>query len=325
MANQIDTTAVDWLAKIDPQQAEALKRNAEIVESLGGPGETIAEIRERADAARLIWNEGGPNMAVQRDVTVPGPFRDVPMRLYKPTDAAGLPVFVYLHGGGFKLGNQLSNDRQMREMAQTWGGAVISSDYVHAPEYTFPDPVTEITAAIEWLAENGGGWGLDGAAIVIGGASAGASVAFGAAFELRDRRPGLIKGVVSIYGVVDDNLESSSMVELGGGDFILQSEHVRQVYDDYMGDADRSDPRAFAAKGDVAGLPPAFIAAAELDPIRDDSLLLAERMTAAGQPHRLKVYPGVMHTFFVQSNVIDQGQICIGDIGDFLRDTVGAP
>ena len=225
------TATVDWHAKIDPQQAEALKRNAEIVESVGGPGETIAEIREQANAARRIWNQGGPEMAVQRDVTVPGPFRDVPMRLYKPSDTADMPVFVFLHGGGFKIGNQLSNDRQMRELAQVWGGAVISTDYVHAPEHTFPDPVTEVTAVIEWLADNGADWGIDGTAIVVGGASAGASVAFGAAFELRDRRPDLLKGVVSIYGVLGDDLESASMVALGGGDFFLQcatpSPHAR--------------------------------------------------------------------------------------------------
>lgn len=325
MSPDTSTAAVDWRAKIDPQQAAALKRNAEIIEGLGGPGETIAEIRERADAARAVWNEGGPEMAVQRDVTAPGPFRDVPMRLYKPTDTAGLPLFVYLHGGGFKLGNQLSNDRQMRELAQTWGGAVLSSDYVHVPEHVFPDPVNEVAAVVEWLSENGAAWGLDAGSMVIGGASAGASVAFGVAYELRDRRPDLLKGVVSIYGVLDDNLESDSMKTLGGGDFMLQAEYVAQVYADYVGDAHRDDPRAFAVKGDVAGLPPAFIAAAELDPIRDDSLRLAEKMAAAEHPHSLKVYPGVMHTFFVQSNVIDQGKQCIGDVAAFLRDTVGAP
>ena len=123
MADQNVAETVDWHAKIDPQQSAALKRNAEIVESVGGPGETMAEIRERANAARLVWNEGGPTMAVQRDETVPGPFRDVPMRLYKPSDTADMPVFIYLHGGGFKLGNQLSNDRQMRELARVWARA----------------------------------------------------------------------------------------------------------------------------------------------------------------------------------------------------------
>ena len=79
---------------------------------------------------------------------------------------------------------------------------------------------------------------------------------------------------------------------------------MAQVYADYMGDADRNDPRAFAAKGDHAGLPPAYVAAAELDPIRDDSLRLAESMAAAGHTHTLKVYPGVMHTFFVVFNAV---------------------
>ena len=325
MTDQLDATVAAWRARIDPQQAAALKRNAEIVDSVGGPGETIGQIREQADAARGVWNEGGPQMAEQRDLTVPGPFRDVPMRLYKPTDSADLPVFVYLHGGGFKLGSQLSNDRQMRELAQTWGGAVISCDYVHAPEHTFPDPVIEVVAVVEWLADNGDAWGLNTDAMVIGGASAGASVAFGTAFELRDRQRELLKGVVSIYGVVDDNLETASMRELGGGDFFLQAAYVAQVYEDYMAGADRNDVRAFAAKGDPTGLPPAFIAAAELDPIRDDSLRLVERMAAAGHPHTLKVYPGVMHTFFTQSNIIDQAKICIGDIAGFLGDTVGAP
>lgn len=325
MADQDSAATEKWRAKIDPQQAAALKRNAEIIASLGGPGETFAEVRERTNGARLVWNEGGPTMAVQRDETVTGPFRDVPLRLYKPTDTADMPVFIYLHGGGFKLGSQLSNDRQMRELAQVWGGAVISCDYVHVPEHIFPDPVIEVAAVVEWLAENGGAWGLNSEAMIIGGASAGASVAFGVAFEMRGRQSNLIKGVVSIYGVLDDELDSTSMRELGGGDFILQTAAIGQIYDDYIGGGDRNDPRAFAAKGDVAGLPPAFIAAAELDPIRDDSLRLADIMAAAGQPHILKVYPGVMHTFFVQSNVIDQGKICIGDIGDFLRNTIGAP
>ena len=323
MVEQNSTT--DWRAKIDPQQAAALERNAEIIARVGGPGTNPAEARQQAAAARAVWNEGGPEMTVQRDETVPGPFRDVPMRLYKPTDGSAMPVFVYLHGGGFKLGDELSNDRQMRELAQTWGGAVISSDYVHVPDHTFPDPVVEVAAVLEWLADNGAAWGLDGNRIVVGGASAGASVAFGAAFELRARRPDLIKGVVSIYGVVDDALDTDSMRDLGSGDFILQTAGVGQIYDDYMAGADRSDGRAFAAKGDLQGLPPAFVAAAELDPIRDDSLLLAERLAAAGQPHTLKVYPGVMHTFFVHSNVIDRAKECIGDIAGFLHDTVGTP
>ena len=158
---------------------------------------------------------------------------------------------------------------------------------------------------------------------MIGGASAGASVSFGVAFELCTRRPNLIKGVVSIYGVLDDNLNSDSMNELGNGDFIFDVNYVSQVYSDYVQSSDRNDPRAFAVKGDVTSLPSAFIAAAELDPIRDDSIKLAKIMEEKGHPHYLKIYPGVMHTFFTQSNMIDQAKICISDICDYLHETIG--
>ncbi|MEL0012980.1 MAG: alpha/beta hydrolase fold domain-containing protein [Alphaproteobacteria bacterium] len=318
-------TKLSSTALIHPQMDAALKRNAEIVAQVGGAGEAIGEVRAQAEAARASWNEGGPEMAVNAAHTIPGPFRNIPVQLYKPSDTDGLPVFVYLHGGGFRIGGPLSNDRQMREIAQTWGGAIVSADYVHAPEHTFPDPVTEAVAVLEWIADNGADWGLDTGRIAVGGASAGASVALGAAMELRDKGRGdLLGAALSLYGVLDYNLETDSMAELGGGDFMLTTEYVKMVYDGYVPDLDdRGDPRVFAVKGDPAGLPPVFIAAAQLDPIRDDSIALAEKMTAAGHPHKLEVYPGVMHAFFGFSSMIDEARRLIQDIAGYLDDTLG--
>ncbi len=311
--------------RIHPQQADALKRNAEIVAEIGGPGEGIEEVRARAEAARAVWNEGGPEMVLDEARVIPGPFRDVPVQLYKPSDDGSLPVFVYLHGGGFRIGGPLSNDRQLREIAATWGGAIISADYVHVPEHTFPDPVDEIVAVLEWLADNGGDWGLDTDRIAIGGASAGASVALGAAITLRDKgRPELLKAIASLYGVLDYNLESDSMKELGGGDFMLTTEYTQMVYDGYVPDvADRSDPRAFAAKADPTGLPPIFIAAAELDPIRDDSLTFAATLKAAKHFFVLEVYPGVLHAFFGYSGVVDEAKRLVNDASTFLGRALG--
>jgi acetyl esterase len=319
-----DMSVAELKSRIDPQQAAALRRNAEIVASLGGPGEGIAQIRERADAARAIWNQGGPEMAAQRDLTIPGPFRNVPARLYKPVAEDELPLFVYLHGGGFRQGGPLSNDRQMRELAERWGGAVLSSDYVHVSEHRFPDPVDEVFAVVKWVADNAGVLGVDPSRIAIGGASAGASVAFGVTFEARDHRPELIQAVVSLYGVLDNNLDSESMRTLGGGDFMLTRDYVRQIYDDYVTDpVHKADARAFATKGLFRGLPPIFVAAAELDPIRDDSILLADLVAGADQPVRLKVYPGVLHAFFGYSGMIDRAQELIADTAMFLAETIG--
>lgn len=319
-----DTSLLELKARIDPQQAAALQRNAEIVAALGGPGDGIEQIRRRAEAARAVWNEGGPTMAEQRDLTIPGPFRDVPARFYKPVEVADLPLFVYLHGGGFRIGGPLSNDRQMREIAERWGGAVISCDYVHVPEHRFPDPVDEIFAVVRWIAANDAALGIDPDRIAIGGASAGASVAFGVTFEARDHAPRLIRAVVSLYGVLDYNLESDSMRTLGGGDFMLTRDYVRDVYDGYVTDSvHQADGRAFATRGHFSDLPPVFLAAAELDPIRDDSVLLGELIAGADQPVRLKVYPGVMHAFFGYSGMIDRAQELIGDIAEFLGETLG--
>lgn len=319
-----DTSITALKAKIDPQQAAALARNAEIVASLGGPGEGIEQVRERQEAARAIWNEGGPQMAEQRDLTIPGPFRDVPCRLYKPRAGTDMPLWIYLHGGGFRLGSPLSNDRQMREIAERWGGAILSCDYVHVPEHRFPDPVDEVFAVVKWIAENPGALGIDPDRIAIGGASAGASVSFGVTFEARDHLPALIKAVVSLYGVVDDNLDSESMLTLGGGDFQLTRDGVGEIYDNYVTDSvHRADARVFATKGFFTDLPPVFIAAAELDPLRDDSVLLAELITDSGQPVRLKVYPGVLHAFFGYSSMIDRAQELITDTATFLTETLG--
>jgi acetyl esterase len=319
-------TSTNPQALIDPQQAEALKRNGEIVAENGGPGEGIAEVRERAESVRKHWNAGGPEMATNEARTIPGPFRDVPVQLYKPSDADGLPVFVYLHGGGFKIGSPTTNDLQLRQLADVWGGAIVSADYVHVPEHTFPDPVDEAVAVVEWIAANGRNWGLDPDRMSLGGASAGASVAMGTALTLRDQGKGdLLKAIASLYGVLDYNLESDSMKELGGGDFMLTTAYTQMVYDDYLPNvADRDDPRAFAVKADPAGLPPVFVAAAQLDPIRDDSLAFGENLKAVGHPHELAVYPGVLHAFFGFSSMVDEARHMIDDLGRFLTKHTGA-
>ena len=319
-------TSTNPQAMINRQQVDALKRNAELVAENGGPGEGIAEIRACAEAVRKVWNAGGPIMAVNEERTIPGPFRDIPMQLYKPSDAENLPVFVYLHGGGFKIGSAHTNGLQLRQLAEAWGGAVVSADYLHVPEHIFPDPINEAVAVVEWVAANGRDWGLDPDRMALGGASAGASVAMGTAITLRDNGMGnLLKAAASLYGVLDYNLESDSMKELGGGDFMLTTAYTQAVYDDYLPNAaDRSDPRAFAAKAKPAGLPPLFVAAAQLDPIRDDSLTFANNLEAAGHPHELVVYPGVMHAFFGFSSVIDEARHMIDDLGRFLGKHLGA-
>src|SRR5262249_28096023 len=160
---------------IDPQLAAAIRRGEAINAGLGLPPRDAEGARAHAARTRAWLNEGGPQLAESREDHIPGPFRAIPGMVYRPAREAALPVFVYFHGGGFRVGSHKSNDRQMREIAAAWGGAVVNADYVHTPEHVFPDPVLEAAAVYRWLAANGATWGIDGSRMVFGGSSAGAN------------------------------------------------------------------------------------------------------------------------------------------------------
>src|SRR3954469_561673 len=166
---------------IDPQMRAATQRNEEILRGLGAFAPGIAGVREQAAQARLWWNEGGPEVLRVFDAAIPGPQRAIPVRVYVPRSAPGpLPAYIYFHGGGWRVGSPGSNDRQLRELATAWGGIVVSADYAHLPEQRFPVPVLEAAAVYEWIARNGGEWGVHTQRLAFGGSSAGANWAVGA-------------------------------------------------------------------------------------------------------------------------------------------------
>lgn len=308
---------------VDSQLTAALRKAQEIAAALGPPGEGIEAVRAHTARARQWWNEGGPEMAEVREDRIPGPIRDIPVMVYRPERATSLPVFVYLHGGGFRIGNAKSNDRQMRELAAAWGGVVISADYVHVPEYVFPSAVEETAALYSWLAENGVCWGIDGCRMAFGGVSAGGNVSLGAAIHLGGIRTGFLKAGVMIVAPLDRNLETESMRRFGGGAFFPSHSEVTATLGQYVPDpARRDDPRANCAAADPKLVPPLYLAAAELDTLLDSSRNMATRLAAAGRPHRLKIYSGMTHMFFGYSRMVDRSVECIRDIASFLAEFV---
>src|SRR5262245_38026976 len=125
---------------IAPQLAQALRRNEEIVAALGPPAAGVQAARAHFLASRGWWNEGGPAVAVDRDDVIPlTPQRSLQVAVYAAQRSESLrPAYVFLHGGGFRLGAPRSSDRQLRELAANWDGIVISLDYAHMPESVFP-------------------------------------------------------------------------------------------------------------------------------------------------------------------------------------------
>src|SRR5690606_6319593 len=224
------------------------------------------------------------------------------------------------HGGGFRFGNERANDRQMREIAAAWGGIVISSDYVHVPEYVFPTAVEEAAAVYRWLSENGAAWGIDGTRIAYGGSSAGANVSTGAAVHLGGVRTGYLKAGVSIVGVLDRDFDTGSMRQFGdSSDLYPNRKGLQGSVGDYVPDpTQRDDPRVDIGRADLSLLPPTFAAAAEVDVLRDSSVNIVERMKAAGQDATAKIYPGMTHLFFGFSREVKGAQQAVADVAAFL-------
>jgi acetyl esterase len=306
--------------ELDPQLRQAFAKSADLAASLGASEPGIAGVRRNAELGRRYWNEGGPEMAQVVERTIPGPIRQVPVVMYGPRSASKLlPVFVYLHGGGFKIGSQWANDRQMREIADAWGGIVISADYLHVPEHVFPAAADETVAVLQWLHENGERWGIDGDRIACGGTSAGAVVSFGAVVGLGGVQ--WLRAAVGIVGAFSTDTSLESMRLYGDVGLFPDAASVAPMFNDYVPDlALRGDPRANLFAADPKLLPTTFLAAAEFDVFRDASAAMARRLEAAGRLHAFKIYPGMAHLFFGLSRSVDRAAECARDVARFLTE-----
>jgi acetyl esterase len=232
-------------------------------------------------------NQPLPEME-SRDEVVGG----VPCRLLlPPTRRDGVLVFV--HGGGWTFGSPDSHDRFARLLALHAEIAVVVPDYRLAPEHPCPAAIEDVLAVIA---------GLDAlpevqGKLLLGGDSAGANIALAAALA-SPARP--IAALSLLYGCFAPIFETESHRQNGDGRFGLSSAKMRWYWDNWLGTA--ADARASPLHADLAGLPTTYLLAAALDPLCDDSLLLAKRLVAHGVPTRLDIVPGVVHGFLQMSS-----------------------
>lgn len=309
-------------ATIDPQLAAALVRNEALAAAAGPAGPDIAGIRAHFMATRSWWNDGGPVLAVDRDDVIPvSDKRGIEVAVYAARPAQALrPAYVYLHGGGYRVGAPRSSDRQLRELAAAWDGIVVSVDYAHMPEAVFPTAVEETAAVLRWLHAHGAGWGVDGNRLAFGGSSAGANIAMGAGVHLGGSRSGFLRGGAFVVGVFDDDLDTDSMHAHGNGPLLPSRHSARALFPAYAGGAgQRQDPRFNARLADLGAMPPLFLAAAEIDIYRDSSVQLARAVREHGGRAESRVYEGMTHLFWGYSRMVDAAARCTADLAAFLQ------
>ncbi|MGG5808522.1 alpha/beta hydrolase [Falsiroseomonas sp. CW058] len=268
--------------------------------SLSLPLDAAREVTERLN---VPLSAGGPAMAASADRWLPVRGRRLLCRLHRPTEAPGLPVLVYIHGGGFVWNSIDTHDRLMREYAAGGRCAVIGPDYALSPEAPFPVALEECAAVVRWVARHGAEWGLDPARIVVGGDSAGANLAMGVALLLRETDPALrLRGLLLNYGVFDADLDTPSYREFAEG-YFLTREKMRFYLDCYLPRAaDRLNPLASPLRADLRGLPPVLLHIAELDVLASENLAMGDRLRAAGVTVEQEVFPGTAHGFLRSLN-----------------------
>jgi acetyl esterase len=228
----------------------------------------------------------------------------LPARLYAPSRER-LPVLLYLHGGGFTIGNLETHDSLCRQLALRSGAAVVALDYRLAPEHRFPTAVHDSWAALSWLSAQGRALGLDSSRLAVGGDSAGGTLAAVAALHARDIGLRLALQLLITPGTTAYQ-DTPSHRQFANG-FLLDAEGIAWFFDHYIAHEDRSDWRFAPLNADDAeGVAPACVILAECDPLVDEGVAYADKLRAAGVAVDLELYRGVTHDFIKMARVLPE-------------------
>jgi len=267
-------------------------------EALPGGLNGIPDIVARR-AAYEAFRAGAPKGEFPKlnvsDHTYAGPEGDLSLRLYQPKNAtAPAPGLIFIHGGGMIMGNLESQDEVLKIAASELGIPIASIDYRKAPEHPYPAAPEDCYAGVCWVFENASALGIDTNNIGLMGASAGGGLALAIALMLRDREGPKLKYLLPIYPMIDDRhhtASSKTVLDIG----VWDREGSIEAWNWYLGD---SEPDAYAAPAraeDLAGLPPTYIDVGDLDLFRDEDILIAQRLSAAGVPVEFHLWTGAYH------------------------------
>jgi acetyl esterase/lipase len=289
-------------------------------------GRTVEQARtESREGARVVTGPPRP-MARVESVTIPGPGGELPARLYVAlgTPRPPQPLLVYFHGGGWVVGDLDTHDGLCRFLAAHSGCRVLSVDYRRAPEHPFPAPLEDAVAAFTWAHENAVELGADPTRIAVGGDSAGGNLSTALCLQLRDGGVPLPAMQLLLYPVTDVVGGQQSRDTFAEG-FFLTRDDMEWFESHYIPDGiDDDEPRASMMRApDVSGLPPAYVATAGFDPLRDEGEIYAKRMREAGVQVVLQRHPGLIHGFANFTSICPSAHTAMLEVAGVLRMGLG--
>jgi acetyl esterase len=242
-----------------------------------------------------------PEMAFVVDHYIPSDETDrlIHLRIYDPgVRDKPSPALVFLHAGSWTVGGLDDFDNSIRRLANSSGLLVAAIDYRLAPENPFPAGLNDVIDTVKWIKENGENIGIDPNRIALGGDSAGANLALASAIALRNEgQDDALRALYLLNGVYTPEKNTESMRLFGNGGYGITKTQLQWAMNlTFQRPEDWSNPLAFPILDNLTGpMPPMYIAAMGLDPLRDDSILLAEKLRLAGQEYYLSIWPGVTH------------------------------
>ena len=257
------------------------------------------------------------------DRRISGPANDIPIRIYWPRAAKPaelFPVLLWLHGGGFVIGDLDTHDSACRLLANQTDCMVVAVDYRLAPEFKFPAAVEDCYAALRWVALHAQEIGADPLRIAVGGDSAGANLATVMAILARnDGHPKIVFQLL-VYPCVAPEPETPSHRKFADG-YLLTRNNIVWFYKQYLRNQRDTQDFRFAplVADDLSNLPPALVFVAGYDPLRDEGVEYVKRLIEAGNRVTLANYEGMVHGFILAGGVLDAAKRAMAESAAALR------
>lgn len=336
-----DSTITDSTAKAGlkpagpaPEWGKTIKPEMQtVIEKLSSYGDKPIETLSAADARKNHTpTDAVMDLVKQNNITVPTPKVDtmgkdidvsggkIHLRIYTPKEGTGpYPLIVYYHGGGFVIANLDVYNASAQGLAEQVGAIVVSVAYRLAPENKFPTAHNDAFAAYEWAVKNAVSLKADPAKIAVVGESAGGNLAANVSIMARDKHIMLPVHEVLVYPIAQANMgtESYKMYEKAKPLNKAMMSWFTEKYLTTMIEA--QNPKISLVNANLKGLPPTTIITAEIDPLHDDGVMLADKLKAAGVKVDSKNYEGVTHEFFGMAIVVPEAKAAQAYAADQLK------
>ena len=297
--------------EVDPRLSRGVKAFLKVLNSSGGPPlETLPPLEAREGLVSAQASVSVDLSGIEEsEKTITADGHTIKLNLVRPEGVKGkLPVFMFIHGGGWVLGDYPTHKRMVRDLVVRTGFAAVFVNYTPTPDARYPQAINEIYAATKWVAEHGDEINVDGKNLAVVGNSVGGNMTAATALNAKEQGGPEIKVHIMMWPVTDANFETESFKQFGEKRF-LTTPLMKWMWDLYANPEQRKEIYAAPLQATVEqlkGLPPALIQVAESDILRDEGEAYGRKLDEAGVKVTTVRYDGMIHDFGLLNGLAEE-------------------